>query len=129
MKKCISRQAVHDLVDELARALSDERCHISRGRSPATIMQNILELPSIQSEQRWIPVSERLPEEAYGCLVTIEIDNPLTCEYASVILHCLVGYDGETWNDSDGIPLSYEVIAWMPVPLPYKAESEEVCQN
>lgn len=44
----ISRQAVNALVDELARAISDERCCMSRGRSTATIMQDILDLPSVK---------------------------------------------------------------------------------
>ena len=44
----ISRQAVDTLVDELARAISDERCFISRGRSTATIMQDILDLPPVK---------------------------------------------------------------------------------
>ena len=44
---CISRQRVNDLVDELARAISDERCCLSRGRSTATIMQDILDSPSV----------------------------------------------------------------------------------
>lgn len=44
---CISRQAVDVLVDELARAISDERCCVSRGRSTATIMQDILDLPPV----------------------------------------------------------------------------------
>ena len=43
----ISRKAVDSLVDELARAISDERCHIPRGRSAAAIMQDILDLPSV----------------------------------------------------------------------------------
>ena len=47
MDDLISRQAVNDLVDELARAISDERCCISRGRSTATIMKDILDLPSV----------------------------------------------------------------------------------
>ncbi len=45
---CISREAVDTLVDELARAISDERCCMSRGRSTASIMQDILDLPSVQ---------------------------------------------------------------------------------
>lgn len=44
---CINRQAVNDLIDELARAISDERCCISRGRSTAAIMQDILDLPPV----------------------------------------------------------------------------------
>lgn len=43
----VSRQAVNTLIDELARAISDERCCISRGRSTATIMRDILHLPPV----------------------------------------------------------------------------------
>lgn len=53
----VSRQAVNDLVDELARAISDERCCMSRGRSTATIMQDILDLQSVTPQPkigRWI---------------------------------------------------------------------------
>lgn len=49
---CISREAVNDLVDELARAISDERCCISRGRSTATIMQDILDLSSVTPKEK-----------------------------------------------------------------------------
>lgn len=58
---CISRQAVNELVDELARAISDERCCISRGRSTATIMRDILHLPLVTPQQkmgRWITWKE-----------------------------------------------------------------------
>ncbi len=49
---CISRQAVNDLVDELARAISDERSYISRGRSTGRIMQDILDLPSVTPKEK-----------------------------------------------------------------------------
>lgn len=58
----VDRQAVNTLVDELARAISDERCCISRGRSTATIMQDILDLPPVTSQPKtghWImPVQD-----------------------------------------------------------------------
>lgn len=44
---CISREEVNVLVDELARAISDERRFLSRGRSTAAILQDILDLPSV----------------------------------------------------------------------------------
>lgn len=53
----ISREAVNALIDELARAISDERCFVSRGRATSTIMQDILELPSVTPKQKvgkWI---------------------------------------------------------------------------
>lgn len=54
---CISRQAVNKLVDELARAISDEKCHIQRGRNYGRIMHDILDLPSVEPERKtgeWI---------------------------------------------------------------------------
>lgn len=44
---CISRKKVNILVDELARAISDERCCMPRGRSTGAIMQDILDLPPV----------------------------------------------------------------------------------
>ena len=58
----VSRQAVDTLVDELARAISYERCCMARGRSTATIMQNILDLPSVRPQEpktgHWIDTDE-----------------------------------------------------------------------
>ena len=56
----IRRQAVNILVDELARAISDERCFMSRGRSTATIMQDILDLPSVNPQ----PCEDAISREA-----------------------------------------------------------------
>lgn len=48
----ISRQKVNILVDELARAISDERCCMPRGRSTGAIMQDILDLPPVNSQEQ-----------------------------------------------------------------------------
>lgn len=72
----------------------------------------------------WIPVTERLPEESFGCLVTVMDCEPYTQTEFENILPYFVGYDGESWNDSDGEKIPFEVIAWMPLPEPYR-ESEE----
>lgn len=64
---CISRQAVNKLVDELARAISDEKCHIQRGRNYGRIMHDILELPPVEPERKtgkWIQIS---PAKIYEC--------------------------------------------------------------
>jgi len=68
----------------------------------------------------WIPVSERLPEKSGRYLTTIlnEYDNRLryimACDYFSDGRWCP---DDECANNN--------VIAWMPLPEPYKAESEK----
>ena len=72
----------------------------------------------------WIPCSERLPEEPFGCLVTVIDCEPVTQTDFENILPYFVGYDGESWNDEDGNEIPFEVIAWKPLPEPYK-ESED----
>lgn len=67
----------------------------------------------------WIPVSERLPEAPYGCLVTIWDTDFITMDEFENILPYFVGWDGEQWNDADGEQCPFEVIAWMPLPEPY----------
>jgi len=69
-------------------------------------------LPSARPEQRWIPCSEWLPEQ--GARV-------LTCSK-----------DGDIWiNDYNPIAPTawaiepWAVIAWMPLPEPYKERREE----
>ena len=78
-----------------------------------------------KNKGEWIPVTKRLPEEPYACLVTVWDTNVLTQEEFENVLPYPIGYDGETWNDGDGNICPFEVIAWMPAPEPYKAESED----
>ena len=81
--------------------------------------------PVTPQQTRWIPVSERLPEEAYGCIVTVMDTNPMTLEEFENIYPDFVGWDGENWNDADGDSIPFEVIAWMPLPQPYEEVQDE----
>jgi hypothetical protein len=112
----ISRKAVNTLVDELARAISDERCHISRGRSAGEIMQDILNVPSVTPKQKWIPVSERLPKQGESVICQCR---------ANIIKVFKLDADFDWYQDADHCYMNGFVIAWMPLPEPYKAESEE----
>lgn len=68
----------------------------------------------------WISVNDRLPEEAYGCLVTVMDCDPYLMKDYENIYPEPVGWDGKSWNNSDGHEISFEVLAWMPLPDPYK---------
>lgn len=59
-----------------------------------------------KQESKWIPVSERLPDKDGSYLVTVK--------QGYVTLGIWLGI-AENWT---------EVIAWIPLPQPYKAESE-----
>ena len=83
-------------------------------------LKEIVQVVEREYNGGWIPCSERLPEEAFGCLVTVMDCEPSTQTDFENILPYFVGYDGETWNDIDGNVIPFEVIAWMPLPQPYQ---------
>ena len=68
---------------------------------------------AVQGE--WIPVSERLPDEGQGVLVTVDA-NKWDIEVGSCI------YSGGTFHSNF---FDLEVIAWMPLPTPYKGGDDE----
>lgn len=101
--------------------LSEEQVREAVEKAKSEIVQVF---PSTQPEQQWIPVSERLPEEPFGCLVTVWDTDPITMDEFENILPYFVGWDGEQWNDDEGKQCPFEVIAWMPLPEPYREDIE-----
>lgn len=81
-------------------------------------------IKALEAEPHWIPVTERLPEEPFGCLVTVMDTNPVTMDEFENILPYFVGWDGEQWNDYDGEQCPFEVLAWMPLPEPMRMEKQ-----
>lgn len=99
----------------------------------------IKHLPSAQSEQRWIPFKTRpltkeekeehpewdgildckLPDDGQRILVNISVRGHESVQYDEFYRQ----YDG-SYLDS-GYEIGTEATAWMPLPEPYKAESEE----
>ena len=72
-----------------------------------TFADRIKALPSAQPEQQWIPCSERLPEEG-GYYLTTTMYQEVYCDY---------------WN-GDNYDRTEMVIAWMPLPEPWKGEQK-----
>ena len=87
------------------------------------IQKGLVELPSAQPEQRWIPCSERLPVQNGVYVVTRTISDGF--EYNNITDCCY--FDGtNTWHDdtrvNHGRKYLADVIAWQPLPEPWKGE-------
>lgn len=70
-------------------------------------------------QTRWIPVSEKMPPIAQRVLVSATNGEVFIARYHS--------FDKWTFEPT-GISYAYKkdsIVAWMPLPQPYKAESEE----
>ena len=84
----------------------------------------IIEQPTIESEQRWIPVGEKLPED--------DDYKPFSYYEDGAVLFCTkngkIGfgwyYDStKEWANEDDE--GKDVVAWMPLPEPYTERREE----
>lgn len=108
MNDLISRQDAIDLVIDM-EFMNNTAKGILRGR--------LRKLPSAQPEQRWIPCSERLPEE--GVSVLISVGGVYSAE------GCL-RWDKD-WNQFrwSAIQDKEVVDAWMPLPEPFKRDRND----
>lgn len=101
------------------------------------LYKNAYERGKADAEQRWIPVSERLPEGYGEYMITWTTSNSLARDggFLGTAEYDLTGeYDHENnrfkgeWLLEDYVKnyKDVKVIAWMPLPETYRAESEEV---
>ncbi len=125
---------LYEAMDMAIKALEQQPCEdcISReeaikqcgfGMTDLLIADCLRRLPSVTPQQpRWIPVSERLPKE------NEHIGNVwkyylIQDEYGDMHVAHLSNVG---WIPMDSLKaIGDEVIAWQPLPQPYKAESEE----
>ena len=81
------------------------------------IVKFLNNLPSVQSEQYWIPCSEKLPEEDVYVLVTDDAGGMATLSVDSCGRYEDTGE--RFWYTSQN------VTAWMELPLPYQGEHDD----
>lgn len=73
----------------------------------------IAEMPSIEPEQRWIPVSET---------VDVPEHEILACDKYGTELIGFICEKDEQWMCESDECIIYDVIAWMPLPEPYRGK-------
>ena len=126
MSDTISRQAAIDAIDRLD--IPEDMCVFE---ILSHIELEIGNLPSAQPEQRWIPCTERLPEKSGRYLVTrgSNVCGSLWDKVDILNYSDLMGLKKEKiwWSGNVG-KIDFEkcdhVIAWMPLPEPYKIGKE-----
>ena len=77
--------------------------------SPADACQNIRCLPSADRPQGWIPCSERLPDRYKRVLTTSK---------KGMVRENFINAGGWSYD-------TYSVVAWMPLPEPWKGADDE----
>ena len=82
--------------------------------------ERLTELEYKEAERQWIPVSERLPEYGKTVLITNGKGNVRSGRFRGV----------EFWKEDGGSYWTFKgntiehVLAWMPLPEPYKGGQE-----
>lgn len=74
---------------------------------------------------RWIPCSERLPDECMNCLITVKTDAYFCNPHYENYIAWFDGKDFVYEYKNKSIVAKISIIAWQPLPESYKAESEE----
>ena len=124
---CISRQAELEGIEELKKSpwATDER-----GNGSEYLIKEALEVvadlcvkkaPSVTPKQktgRWIPVSERLPEDGQNVLFC-DIDENIMLGYH------VKGRPGTHFSQDGSWDDMKNVVAWMQIPEPYRGGSEK----
>lgn len=108
MSDLIDRQAALDALDSI-------NCFGWVEESWKTVRGTIEHAPAVQTEQRWIPVSERLPRE-YTRVIGYMAWKAMTA----------IEYQHGRWYSIDHLePLPDEAVShWMPLPKPPKEGDE-----
>lgn len=125
LRKCVLKWLPQDPcgIEEKERPFETDLC--------VSMLMEIDEQPTIQSEPHWIPVTERLPKEKDAGILK-KLGTSKRSEYVLATVEVkgermtvtACTYDGKwDWNMKYAFP-DYKIIAWMPLPEPYKGVTE-----
>lgn len=113
----VKREAVLNTLDTMDKALDENR---TVEAYKELLKECYKALPPVTPKQRWIPVSEKLPPENTVVLVCGEKGGINIGNYGTHRTQ----YQGK-WLSFHGWGNTVNPVAWMPLPEPYKAESED----
>jgi len=125
MDDLISRQAAIDAIEAEKIKHGDYFTSSYVGYEMAEKV--VKQIPPIQPEPHWIPVTERLPEEKDAGILK-KLGTSKRSEYVLATVEVkgermtvtACTYDGKwDWNMKYAFP-DYKIIAWMPLPEPFK---------
>ena len=141
MNDLISRQAAIDFID------AGHLCNPNEPRwSDNEVVNFLKKRPAADvQEMRWIPVSEKLPEDIKPVIVTWKNNDPKSY-YQYIVGKHYIGtahYKNGKWYwyssvtedllaeygkcEAEEFDEAIEVVAWMPLPEPYKEERDLCC--
>ena len=114
------RNIVKPRIAEMLLEANFEGCEKEDKAEFETEFEMTLTLAEKALEQtKWIPVRERLPENSGNYLITYCYGGKIETQEAVYV----VGEE-DKWFDTTDIEITLAVIAWMPLPKPYKADKE-----
>ena len=124
MADMIDRQAAIDALNEVSEHYTEK----GREWHPHVdfMIDAIKDLPPVQPEQRWIPCSERLPENEYVLISKKPTKISGSKWSVAIAIRTADPRSGKIqWRDSGfGVIEDDKVLAWMPLPEPYKGGTE-----
>ena len=103
-----------DVLNAVDQRIQELQSHPEFRRKHADIdLYGIKEyIRQIPTAQQWIPCSEQLPKNNKDVLIT--------CEWGDVE----VGWYDEEWNGEGCVYDDDDIIAWMPLPEPWKGKQD-----
>ena len=122
---------------EKFKVMIEEEPTVQLGTNLAEVGTNLV---SKQAEQRWIPCSDRMPEEhewigtkSFGTTISDEVYVTFEAPDGQRFADHISFQNGRlSRSDEQRMKVLYKgakPIAWMPLPEPYKAERGEACDK